>query len=351
MLAFVHVVASRDGKQKLWSGEMRQLGIHTTLALICLLLATRAVHAQSNLFNVSLDESVAEEQSVFLSDEMDISPVIKGTIFASKPLNFSGDVTDDGGNLNLTYRFGKNFMGFEANFGGAAATFNSGLSANGIGGSNRLSYRSAATLSYRIGRFVAPNVAVYGMVGTSLSQLGSTITVQGTGFDDSASFNFDGSAAFNGDTTESEALSDPSEPASNSGASGGENSCVYNPPSSSSNPSNLSPSEPPLAADSSSSSVASVALSAAPEEFSFSGSSEEYRGISGVMIGAGLEMLLGSKFHLRAEYRFIDFGSLQQTVDISTTSANLQPSDVPASALFDLDSSFHSAQISVLYKF
>ena len=70
------------------------------------------------------------------------------------------------------------------------------------------------------------------------------------------------------------------------------------------------------------------------------------------MLGGGMEMLLAGSVHLRAEYRYIDFGTLTQTVSFTnTTTNNLLPNEGPASAHFNFENSFHSGRIAVFYRF
>ncbi len=358
---------------------MRQRGIRALFILACVVVATPNVNAQSNLLSRNFDESAGDGYLMLNLEETDVSPIREGTIFDPKTLNFKGDVLADGGALSLTYRFGKNFMGFEGSFGGAATNFDSRLFAGGMGGGGRLSYRDSAMLSYRIGRFVAPNVAVYGMVGTSMSQLGGFVSAEGSG---------QTANSFPDEPTDQGALPELAAPFvsdataisssdngsfddgdwSQSGNSGRRDMCSYKSStysqssysafaaSAAATPAATAVSAPAPAAAKAPSAAASAPASSgtipvAVTEYAYSGSTGEYSQLSGVMIGAGLEMLLGDSVHVRAEYRYIDFGSLHDSVDISSASANFLPDGVPTGALFDLDRSFHSAQISVFYKF
>lgn len=284
---------------------MRQPGSRTILALFCLLLTTHVANAQSSLININKAQSVIEDDSVLFGEEARVSSVTDGTIFDSKTLSFGGDVSEDGGSLNVTYRFGKFFMGFAGQFSGSSTSQNSSLSANGVNGSGRLRYQDTTTMSYRIGRFVAPGVAVYGMLGTSMAQI-------------------DGSVSAGGSSTVSSTVTIVTYDAVKT-----YEKC------------NWVTTLVPI--------TTTETISA---NHSYSGSSATNNWSGGMMLGGGMEMLLAGRVHLRAEYRYIDFGTLTQTVNFTnTTTNNLLPNEGPASAQFNFENNFHSARLAVFYRF
>lgn len=284
---------------------MRQPGSRAILALFCLLLTTQVANAQSNLISISKAQSVIEDDSVLFGEEPSVSSVTDGTVFDSKTLSFGGDVSEGGGGLNVTYRFGKFFMGFAGQFSGTSTSQNSSLSANGVNGSGRLSFQDTATMSYRIGRFVAPGVAVYGMVGTSMAQI-------------------DGSVNANGSSSVSSTVT----------------RVTYDTVKTYENCKFVTTLVP----------VTTTETITANHSYSGSAVSNNWAG--GVLLGGGMEMLLAGRVHLRAEYRYIDFGTLTQTVGFTnTTTNNLLPNEGPASAQFNFENSFHSARLAVFYRF
>ena len=284
---------------------MRQPGSRTILALFCLLLTTHVVNAQSSLISMNRAQSVIEDDSVIFGEEASVSSVTDGTVFDSKTLSFGGNVSEEGGSLNVTYRFGKFFMGFAGQFSGSSTSQNTSLSANGVNGSGRLSYQDTTTMSYRIGRFVAPGVAVYGMVGTSMSQI-------------------DGSVSAGGSSTVSSTVTSVSYDAVKT-----YENCNWV-----------------------TTLVPITTTETITANHSYSGSSVTNNWAGGVMLGGGMEMLLAGSVHLRAEYRYIDFGTLTQTVSFTnTTTNNLLPNEGPASAQFNFENSFHSGRIAVFYRF
>ena len=69
--------------------------------------------AQSNLLQADLGKGLEDADLSLRPNMVDLPLVLDGTIFSADSLSMRGDFSQDGGNFNISYRFGKTFMGFD----------------------------------------------------------------------------------------------------------------------------------------------------------------------------------------------------------------------------------------------
>ena len=330
---------------------MRNWGICILCAFVCFLLATMPASAQSNLLQADLGKGLEDANLSLRPNMVDLPLVLDGTIFSADSLSMRGDFSQDGGNFNISYRFGKTFMGFDGHFTDSTANQNTSLAASGIFGIKGLNIGGGGTLRYRIGRILAPGVAGYGMVGTTSLGNKSFKIIQGPISSDGTSTDLDFSTTELPDTSNSSSDDDGDDDRSGSSDNSGKSSDDDDDHHGSNSGSHDDDDHHDDAGNVAT--LASVAVSEnTSAQQSSSASSQSFGLSSGIILGGGIELLVGSGVYIRAEYNYVDLGTIPQTLDFTKAATdNLLSNGGLSSAKYNEDNKIHSVGFSVFYKF
>lgn len=333
---------------------MRNWGICISCAFVCFLLIAKPANAQSNLLQADLGKGLKDADLSIHPNMVDLPLVFDGTIFGADPLSMRGDFSEDGGRFNISYRFGKTFMGFDGHFTGSTVNQDASLATSGIFGIKGLNIGGGATLRYRIGRILAPGVAVYGMVGTTSPGNKSFKIIQRPISADGSSTDLGLLTTALPDTANSSSDDDDDDDRSGrSGNSGDDDDDDHHSSNSGHNDDDDDDDDHHDDDAVSAATVASGAISGnTSAQQSSSTSSQSFGLSSGIILGGGIELVVGSGVYIRAEYNFVDLGTIPQTLDFTKTATdNLLSNGGLSSAKYNDENNIHSVGFSVLYKF
>ncbi len=222
---------------------------------------------------------------------------------------FYGSKKGGNSHFGVSYRFGSFIMGVEAHYSGLSSelssngskmnavaslgnlrtqTANTQITGNSAAFNGKSLVKADASMRYRFGRFLLPNVLAYGTFGT-------------------AHMNIERSLAYNGTlSTETVFIQ----------------LCPYFP------------------------------IRYSYDQTNFGGTLNSTAWNNGWIMGGGIEMLLGGNWHVQVEYNYIDFGVIEQSVNFSDAIRNAGLAvNGQGLANVKWNNAFHTAKFAVSYKF